>query len=181
MRADAERNHFQLLAVAAVVLKEHGVEASLREIARRAEVGLGTLYRHFPTREALLVPLLGASFNELLHEAIELEISTAPGSALRTWLRKLLELEDTYRGVSTLMIGALADPYSALHATCVPIREATTRLLRAAQAQGSARRDIDSSDLIAILGSLAWVRTQPALAPQTNRVVDIILHAILID
>ena len=78
MRADAKKNYDHLLEVARAVVVEHGSEASLRDIARRAGVGLGTLYRHFPTREALLEALLRTSFDELKARADELEASSSP-------------------------------------------------------------------------------------------------------
>lgn len=87
MRADAEENYNQLLAAARDVVTEQGVQASLRDIARRAEVSHVTLLRHFPTREALVDALLRKSLEELTAKAAKLEASTSPGEALWSWLR----------------------------------------------------------------------------------------------
>src|SRR3954452_2753784 len=87
MRADARRNVERLLAVAKETFAERGADAPLEEIARRAGVGIGTLYRHFPTREALLEALLRDSFEPLRAEADRLLTSPSPGDALDAWLR----------------------------------------------------------------------------------------------
>ena len=99
MRADARKNHDHLLTVAGAVITEQGADASLRDIARRAGVGLGTLFRHFPTREALLEALLRTSFDELTAKADTLETSSSPDDALVSWLRDFVACAHNYRGV----------------------------------------------------------------------------------
>ena len=103
MRADARKNYAHLLAVARAVITEHGAEASLRDIARKAGVGLATLYRHFPTREALLEALLHATLAELTQRAGELEKSDAPDEALLAWFRVGVAFVQSYSGVVNLM------------------------------------------------------------------------------
>src|ERR1700679_2434661 len=85
MRADARKNYEHLLAVAREVVAEQGADASLRDIARKAEVGLGTLYRRFPTREALLETLLRETFDNLSARAKELMLAKDSGAALILW------------------------------------------------------------------------------------------------
>lgn len=179
MRADARKNYDHLLAVARAVITEQGADASLRDVARRTGVGLGTLYRHFPTREALLDALLRASFDELTAKAGELETSSSPDDALVSWLREAAAVAHNYRGVVASMMAAIADPNSALHASCVTMRAAGTRLLARAQAEGMARTDIDGADLFALVGALAWLSDQPSLAPRANHLFGIIASAIL--
>lgn len=179
MRADARKNYAQLLAVAREVVAEQGAEASLRDIARRAGVGLGTLYRHFPTREALLDALLRASFDELTARAGDLEGSASPEEALTAWLREAVAVAHSYRGAIDAMVAAIADPESALHASCQTMRAAGTRLLARAQAEGKARPDLDGTDLFALLGALAWLRDQPSLAPRADHLFDVVADAIL--
>jgi AcrR family transcriptional regulator len=179
MRADARKNYDQLLAVASAVVTEHGADASLRDIARRAGVGLATLYRHFPTREALLEVLLRAGFDELAAQAAELETSSAPEDALVSWLRDCVACAREYRGVTTLMMAAIEDTESALHASCVAMRAAGTRLLTRAQAEGAARPDIDGTDLFALVGALAWLGDQPSLAPRADHLFGVIASTIL--
>ncbi|WP_432843079.1 TetR/AcrR family transcriptional regulator [Dactylosporangium sp. CA-092794] len=179
MRADARKNYDQLLAVARVVVAEQGADASLRDIARKAGVGLGTLYRHFPTREALLEALLRAGFDQLAARASELESSSSPGDALASWLREFVAGAAGYRGVVASMMAAIEDPESALHASCVTMRAAGARLLARAQAAGVARTDIDGADLFALAGALAWLGDQPSVASRADHLVGVIAGAIL--
>jgi len=179
MRADARKNYAHLLAVAREVLTERGADASMRDIARKAGVGLGTLYRHFPRREVILDALLRASFDELTVRAGELERSTSPEEALMSWLHEAVAVAHNYSGAIDSMVAAIADPESALHASCHTMRAAGTHLLVRAQEQGMARADIDGTDLFGLLGALAWLRDQPSLAPRADHLFDVIASAIL--
>jgi len=179
MRADARKNYSHLLAVARDVITEHGADASLRDIARRADVGLGTLYRHFPTREALLEALLRASLDELTQKAGELETSSSPDDALISWFREGVAFVHRYSGVVGLMAAAIADSDSALHASCITVRSAGARLLFRAQAEGTARANIDGVDLFALIGALGWLGDQPSFAPRADHLFDVIASAIL--
>jgi AcrR family transcriptional regulator len=181
MRADARKNYSHLLAVARDVITEHGADASLRDIARRADVGLGTLYRHFPTREALLEALLRATLDDLTQRAGELETSSSPDEALVSWFREAVAFTHSYSGIVDLMAAAIADPDSALHASCTTVRSAGARLLLRAQAEGMARADIDGTDLFALIGALGWVGDQPSFARRADHLVDVIAGAILIN
>lgn len=179
MRADARKNHDHLLAVAADVITRDGVDASLRDIARTAGVGLATLLRHFPTREALLDALLRANFDELAEQAAQLETADSPRDALVSWLRDFVACAHNYRGVTQAMTNAIEDPESALHASCVTMRAAGTRLLARAQAEGMARADIDGADVFALAASLAWLGDQPSFAPRVEHLFDVVVSAIL--
>jgi len=179
MRADAKKNYEHLVAVARAVVTEQGADASLRDVARRAGVGLGTLYLHFPTREALLEALLRASFDELTAKAGKLEASSSPNDAFVSWLREAVAVAHNYRGVAASMMAAIADPESALHASCVTMRAAGTRLLARAQVEGMARTDIDGTDLFALVGALAWLGDQPSFAPRADHLFGFIASAIL--
>ncbi|RPE37961.1 TetR family transcriptional regulator [Streptomyces sp. Ag109_O5-1] len=179
MRADARKNRDHLLAVAGTVITEQGTEASLRDIARRADMGLATLLRHFPTREALLDALLRTSFDELTARAGELEASRSPEDALVSWLHDCVAVAHEYRGVTELMAAAIEDPESALHASCVTMRAAGTCLLTRAQTAGTARTDIDGTDLFALIAALAWLADQPSLAPRADHLLGVVANAIL--
>lgn len=178
MRADAQQNYAQILAVARTVMK-HGADASLRDVARKAEVGLGTLYRHFPTREALLEALLRTGFDELTAKARALETARASGDALVSWLREVVTLANDYRGAIASMVAAIDDPDSALHASCVAMKSSGARLLARAQKAGLARTDLDGADLFAIVAALSWMGDQPALAKRAEHLFGVIAGAIL--
>jgi AcrR family transcriptional regulator len=179
MRADAQKNYDHLLTVARDVIAEQGADASLRDIARRADVGLATLYRHFPTRESLLEALLRASLDELTRKAADLGSSTTPNEALSLWLPDAVAFVRSYNGVVAVMAAALDDADSALHASCTSLRAAGARLLELAQGEGTARTDIDGVDLFGIIGALGWLGDQPAFASRADHLVNIIGEAIL--
>ena len=181
MRADAKKNYDHLLNVAREVVAEQGADASLRDIARKAGLGLGTLYRHFPTREALLEALLRTSFDVMASRAGELESAEETSDALVSWLREMVGLAHNYSGAITSMVAAIEDEGSALHASCTTMKSAGTRLLLRAQADGTARPDMDGAKLFALVGALAWIHDQPALETHSDKLFDIISGAILTD
>ena len=179
MRADARKNYSQVLAVARDVVTEHGADASMRDIARRAGVGLATLLRHFPTREALFEALLRTNLDALTQKAAELETSSPPDDALVSWFREGVAFVGSYSGVVALMASAHADPDSALYATCAAVHSAGARLLLRAQAEGTARADMDADDLFALMSALGWLVGQPGFAPRGDHLFHLITSAIL--
>ncbi|SNS99309.1 transcriptional regulator, TetR family [Granulicella rosea] len=179
MRADAKKNYSHVLSVAREVVSEHGVNASMRDIARRSGVGLATLLRHFPTREALYEALLCTNLDALTQKASELETAGSPGEALVSWLREWLEFAQSYKGVVTLMASAHSNPDSALYASCAAIHSASARLLARAQATGSARADMSGDDLFALMTALGWAVDQPSFAPRADHLFQLIASAIL--
>jgi AcrR family transcriptional regulator len=179
MRADARKNYSHLLTVARDVVTEHGTDASMRDIARRADVGLATLLRHFPTREALFDALLRTNLDALTQKASELETSNPPGEALVSWFREGVAFVHSYNGVVALMASAHEDPDSALYASCSAVHEAGARLLLRAQAEGTARADMDGDDLFALMSALGWAVDQPSFAPRADHLFHIIASAIL--
>ena len=179
MRADAQKNYSHLLAVAHDVVAEHGVDASMRDIARRASVGLATLLRHFPTREALFDALLCTNLDELTRKAGELEMSNSPDEALVSWFREWIAFAQSYRGVVALMAAAHTNPDSALYASCAAVHSASARLLLRAQATGTARADMNGDDMFGLMAALGWLVDLPSFAPRADHLVHLITSAIL--
>ena len=179
MRADARKNYSHLLAVARDVVAEHGADASMRDIARRSDVGLATLLRHFPTREALFDALLRLNADALTQQAAELETSSSPDEALVSWFRGAVAFVHIYGGVCALMASAHADPDSALYASSTALHSAGARLLRRAQAEGTARTDMDGEDLFALTSALGWIFDQPSFASRADHLTRLITSAIL--
>jgi len=179
MRADAKKNYDHLLAVARDVVSEDGVDASMRDIARRADVGLATLLRHFPTREALFEALMSTTLDALAQKADELEASLPPDEALVSWFRDGVAFVLSYRGVVDLIASAHEDPESALYASCATVHSVGERLLLRAQAEGTARADMNGADLFALMSALAWAAGQPSFAPRADHLFHIISSAIL--
>jgi AcrR family transcriptional regulator len=151
----------------------------MRDIARRADVGLATLLRHFPTRDALFEALLRSNLDTLTEKAGELETSNPPDEALVSWFREGVAFVQSYRGVVALMASAHADPSSPLHATCKAVHAAGTRLLLRAQAEGTARANMDGEDLFALMSALGWLVGQPSFAPRADQLFHMIASAIL--
>lgn len=180
MRADARKNYDHILAVSRDLLAAEGSQTSMREIARTAGVGLGTLQRHFPTREDLLEALLRTSFDVLAERAIELGQSEPSDAALVTWLREIVDVAHRYSGAIKSMVAAIEDDKSALHASCTAMKAAGTRLLTSAQNDGKARTDVDGADLFALVGALAWVADQPALASRSDRLMALMSDALFV-
>lgn len=179
MRADAKKNRNQILTVARDVVAEHGAEASMRDIARRAGVGLATLLRHFSTREALFEALLCTHLDTLTQKADELERSASADEALLTWFRELVAFTRSYRGVVAMMASAHDNPESALYASCAAVHSAGARLLLRAQDEGTARADMTGDDLFALITALGWTVDQPSFAARADHLVKLMTSAIL--
>lgn len=178
-RRDARRNYDQLLTAARATFAEQDTDASLREVARRAGVGIGTLYRHFPTREALLEALLGHGFDTLRAQAAQLLVSPDPGGALITWLRQLAVSSTLYDGLPASVMSALHDPDSRLHASCEGLRAAAADLLARAQRAGHIRPDLNTGELLATVSAMAWAAKQsPQPADLTERYLYLLLEGL---
>ncbi|WP_036319475.1 TetR/AcrR family transcriptional regulator [Microbispora sp. ATCC PTA-5024] len=160
MRADARRNYDMLLGVARQAFAEQGTDASLRDVARRAGVGIGTLYRHFPTREALLEALLRSGFDGLRAKADDLLESPSPKNALAEWLLAFALGSGTYRGLPESVMGALADDTSRLHSSCEAMRHAGGRLLARAQETGAVRDDLTTGEMLSLAAGVSWAAGQ---------------------
>jgi AcrR family transcriptional regulator len=160
MRADARRNYERLLAEAEVTFRERGTEASLEEIARRAGVSIGTLYGHFPTRQALLEAMLHQSIDRLVAAAEELITHPSPGEALAQWARATAAHMSAYRGLATLLLSSLKDESNPLHRACQQMTAAGEQLLDRARAAGLVRAEAVAADMFALINAAAWVREQ---------------------
>lgn len=156
-RVDARRNRERLLASARQVFLEQGTDASLRDVARRADVGIATLYRHFPTREALLEAVLRGRLDTLRTTADELAGDPSPGGALTAWLGRFAESAGAWHGLPATVMAALRDDGSELHASCAALQEAAGRLLCRAQETGAARVDLRVEDLFAAAAAVGWL------------------------
>ncbi|WP_283134493.1 TetR/AcrR family transcriptional regulator [Rhizohabitans arisaemae] len=160
MRADARRNYERLLTEAAAVFAERGVDASLEDVARRAGVANGTLYSHFPTRQALLEALLRSSMENLAATARELRDHPSAYEALVTWLRAAIVHTTAYRGLAAPMMRSLKDETSELYAACQAVLAGGEALLSRAHAAGAIRADATPEDLYALVNAVAWAGEQ---------------------
>src|SRR5260370_21799962 len=180
MRADAQRNYVRLLSAAMAAFTEHGAEdASLEESARRAGVGIGTLYRHFPTRQALLEAVYRGQVEALRARASELIESDAPGEALAAWLRALMAFSSTKHSLTSALLATIGKDSDLLSSCSVVICDAADILLKRAQETGEGREDADARDLIRLVRAvhIATQRAPPAPA-QTDRLPGHTLDAL---
>ncbi|MEV5830868.1 helix-turn-helix domain-containing protein [Spirillospora sp. NPDC052242] len=164
-RSDVRRNRARLLAAAREVFQREGAGASLEAVARRAEVGIGTLYRHFPTRQDLLEALLAGAYDDLAARARELADSPAPGDALLAWLRAFIARVTTFRGLAASAVVSLRDERTALLDSSRAMRAAGQRLFVRAQQAGDVAPGADFADVLRLAGAIATVTEQePAAA-----------------
>jgi AcrR family transcriptional regulator len=179
MRSDARRNYGILLAAAKAAFEEHGPGASLDDIARRAGVGIGTLYRHFPTRQSLLEEVVRDRLDALRARADGLLDSPSAGFALSSWLQTLVEHAATYRGLSASVMITMLDEGTPLFASCRAMRAAGLALLTRAQEAGEVRPDVGYSELLLLVYGLAWATEQvPDGAGQTDRLLSLLMDGL---
>src|SRR6478609_7339898 len=148
MRADAQRNHERLLLAAREVLRESGAEASLEEIARRAGVGIGTLYRRFPTRLSLLEAVYREDVDALAVKTGRLVETEQPWEALEAWVWVLLDYAATKRALFQELVDAVGRDSELLTHSRETVNDAAAAVLHNAQRAGVARTDVEPSDLL---------------------------------
>jgi AcrR family transcriptional regulator len=165
-RSDARRNYRKILAAATATVSADGTEASLREIARRAGVGLGTLYRHFPTRDALLEAVLGDALDGLVARADDLALTEPPRTALITWLHEFTLGAAAFRGLPASIAASLTNPDSALYGPCSRMTDSLERLINRAQREQTIRNDVTATDLLALAGAIATIHEADPATPQ---------------
>jgi AcrR family transcriptional regulator len=156
LRADAQRNYDKIVQIACEAFTENGVHTSLDDIAKRAGVGAGTLYRHFPNRDCLLAAALVESRQGLDQKAEELLARDDAGEALNEWLIELARHLSSYDGLPDSVAEAVNDASSPLIAPCSMMKDATAQLLVRAKDAGAVRADVRSDDLFVLASSLAW-------------------------
>jgi AcrR family transcriptional regulator len=176
MRADARRNRELLVAAAIAAFAEHGTDASLDDIARRAGVGPGTLYRHFPTRQALQEAAYLEGVQSLCERAYSLVDSLPPDEALAAWMRSLTDYLGTKRGLSVALMHTLDKSSEIFVATHKAIREAAGTLLDNAVKAGQIRADVNVSDILKLVNGIGLAcETLPDRAAQADRLLGIVV------
>jgi len=180
MRADAQRNYAKLLSAASAAFVESGADdVSLEGIARRAGVGIGTLYRHFPTRQALLEAVYLDQVEALRARADELLDSASPGDALSAWLHTLVAFSSTKRTLTAAMVATL-DKDSELMSTCSKlIRDAGDSLIARCQQAGVVRADVNGTDVVRLVHGISMVTERTPNEPgQADRMLTLVLDGL---
>lgn len=164
-RADAQRNYDLLVAAARDVFHDHGVDAPLDDIARRAGVGNATMYRHFPTRRELIIAVYSEEVAELCTRSQSLLAEEAPGDALFDWLEGFIAHVAAKRELALSIADDRTGQRSALfdrwHQS---MHTAASALLTRAQSARAVRADLDASELLALANGIALTATDPTQA-----------------
>jgi AcrR family transcriptional regulator len=188
LRADARRNRDALIRAAAEVFRTRGADVALQEIAEAADLGIGTLYRHFPQREWLIAAVYEQTVEQLCAEAGELLASHAPDEAIDLWLNHFVEHVRTHRpmtivlkeassrsGLASTGPGEPGKPPPLLAHTHALLESTIAGLLDSAAEQGLIRNDVEPMDLLRALGGLCQVN---ATQEQASRLIGLIVDGL---
>ena len=178
LRADARRNRDKLIEVAAVVFPQKGVETSLEDIARQAGVGIGTLYRHFPTREHLVEVVYRRELESLAAAARELAEKHSPDVALEEWMRRFVGYIATKRGMSNSLRILMTSNSSLFAEGFGNMRGALDSLLKTASQQGYIRSDMDTADVMHALASIYSIPDSPEWRDRSLRLIGLLMDGL---
>jgi AcrR family transcriptional regulator len=176
MRADARRNYERLIAAARDAFTEDGSGAYLDDIARRANVGAGTLYRHFPTREALLAAVYRGDVEAMAAKAEEFAAGLAPLEALHAWLRLQLDYIKVKRGLGAAIKVMLADDSETLAWCKDTMRGALRGLLGRAQDAGLVRTDVDAPTVLRLVHGVGLA--SESVPEEADRLLSIVIDGL---
>jgi AcrR family transcriptional regulator len=175
LRADAQRNREKILTTAVRVFAEEGLDAHFERIAKEAGVGSGTLYRNFPSREALIEAAYRNEVAKLCDAAPELLRQLPPRQALRAWMGRFLDYSTAKLGMADALRAVIAsggDPYGNSREL---MQEAISGLRRAGVQAGAIRPDLDSPDVLVMLIGIALAAGKPEQREQAERLLDLAL------
>jgi AcrR family transcriptional regulator len=182
MRADARRNRELLMAAALEAFTERGADdTSLEEIARRAGVGIGTLYRHFPGRTALLEAVYTDQVAALCQRAVELAASRSPGAALTAWMREMVEFGATKQNLTSALAADYDKDAPVFSACRDDLLAAATALLTRAQQAGAVRPDVRPLDLLRLSHGVAAATARGDDPEQAERLLSLMLNGVFTD
>jgi AcrR family transcriptional regulator len=178
MRADAQRNRESLLAAAVAAFSKEGPEVTLESIAKDAGVGIGTLYRHFPSREALVDAAYRSELARLCDAVPELLAVMPAEKALRTWMDLFIEYMTTKRGMSDALRKVIASGGNPFAESRSRLLAASCALMEAGVADGTLRGDLDPADLLASMSGVSLAAGDPAQRAQAGRLLDLLMDGL---
>jgi len=174
-RADARRNRERILEVAKEAFTRSGANTSLDEIAKEAGVGPGTLYRHFPTRDALLEAVYRTEVEKLAAAERKLIQTMPPIEALRAWMLLFVDYIAAKKIIAPALNTLVGSPSKVIEASHAQIHEAIRALVKRAINSGEVRRDLDPIDLLKALVGFSYVSASPDWRQSARRLVDILI------
>ena len=177
-RRDAARNRETLLAAAAAAFAEKGIDCPLDEVARRAGVGIGTLYRHFPTRDALIEAVYRREVAQLCDGVEPLLAGSTPVEALAEWMRRFTGYVARKRGMATALKSAIGADSELFTDSRRRIEVALGTLLDAAVAAGEIRADVDREDLMRAMSGICMAVDSPGRSDRAARLVDLLVDGL---
>jgi AcrR family transcriptional regulator len=170
VRADAKRNYDRIVEVAREVFREQGYDASLDEVAKRAGVGPGTLYRHFPKRENLLDAIMQSWVDRVTETADKaLAYEGSERELLLNWFQEYVGLISQHKGGPAKLTSAMGDPESPIRTKCQVLADANGRVLARLREDGALRDDVESIQVCRLVGGIAAVADQSDLEPSAVR------------
>ena len=179
-RVDALRNRERVLEAAKAVFSAGGPDASLEAVAKRAGVGIGTLYRHFPTREALFEAVYRREVEQLGELAEELKSEASPVVALRRWLRSNVEFVATKKGMSAALALAANSSSDLTAYSFDRLTKAVGALLARAVAAGEIRADVGPEDLLRALIGMCYLHDQTGWQASVLRLLDVFVDGLCV-
>jgi AcrR family transcriptional regulator len=178
LRADAQRNRDRLLASASRLFVEQGLDATVDMIAKDAGVGMGTLYRHFPTREALIEAAYRTQLDAVCDAAADLVASVAPEVALRTWMDRFLDYITTKRGMKDALHAVISSGGNPFAHSRKRLDDALATLLAATAAAGATKPDVNADDVLLSLSGVSLAAGAPEQREQAGRMLDLLLDGL---
>jgi AcrR family transcriptional regulator len=178
VRADARRNYDRLLEVAVQAFTADGADVTLEGIARTAGVGIGTLYRHFPTREALVEAVYRHELSDLCDAVPGLLESLPPDEATRAWMDHFIDYVTNKRFMAEALravIASGANPYAESRGRLIA---AITALLDAGATAGTLRADVDPNDVLVAINGVSLAAGGPTQRGQAGRILDLLLEGL---
>lgn len=178
LRADAQRNRDKLLRVAAEAFTDVGVDVPLEEIARRAGVGIGTFYRHFPTREALVVAVYRQQIDDLAAAARELPLAHAPADALREWMHAFVDYATVKRGMVAMLKSMMETDSQLFDDARATLYASAGSLMTAAAQAGEIRPDVGPTEVIRAIGGICMATDRPGSEETAIALVDLVFDGL---
>ena len=175
LRSDAQRNRERILEVAKGAFTRHGANASLDEIAKEAGVGPGTLYRHFPTRDALIEAVYRSEVEKLAGAGRKFVAAMPPMEALRAWMLLLIDYIAAKHIIAPALNSVAGGPSRLYEDSRTVLQTAIDELVKCAKKSGDMRRDVDGSDLLRALIGVSYVGPGGDWQQSARRLVDILM------